>query len=81
MQYLTYKNKLETSTKNLSADDLKSSLPMCMVKEILYYSNMSILQALFIKVDSGNFMRDLAFTLRLEVFMPEENIIERGTKI
>jgi hypothetical protein len=54
---------------------------MCMVKEILYYSNMSILQALFIKVDSGNFMRDLAFTLRLEVFMPEENIIERGIKI
>ena len=42
-QYLTYKNQLQTSTKNINPDDLKSSLPNCLVKEILYYSNKSIL--------------------------------------
>lgn len=63
-QYMTYKHQLKTSSKNLNADDLRESLPDCLIKEILYHSNRQFLIELFKGIESENLMRDLAFATK-----------------
>jgi signal-transduction protein with cAMP-binding, CBS, and nucleotidyltransferase domain len=78
---MTYKHQLKTSSKNLNADDLKDSLPDCLIKEILYHSNRSILTQLFKGIISENLMRDLAFATTTRIFMPEDVILTRNQQV
>jgi signal-transduction protein with cAMP-binding, CBS, and nucleotidyltransferase domain len=78
---MTYKHQLKTSSKNLNADDLKDSLPDCLIKEILYHSNRPILTQLFKGITSENLMRDLAFATKTKIFMPDDVILTRKQKV
>lgn len=75
---MTYKHQLKTSSKNLNADDLRESLPDCLIKEILYHSNRTFLLELFKGIESENLMRDLAFATNTQIYMPDDIIVKRG---
>ena len=76
-QYRTYKHELQTSHKNLNAEDMRKELPECLIKEILYHSNRTFLIELFKGIESENLMRDLAFATSTQIFMPDDVVIRR----
>jgi len=74
-QYMTYEYQLRTSSNNLNAKDLKKTLPDCLIKEILYYSNRPFLTKLLNNTCSENIMRDLAFAIIPIIHIPDDIIL------
>jgi hypothetical protein len=75
---MTYEYQLRTSSNNLNAEDLKKTLPECLIKEILYYSNRSFLTKLLNNICSENIMRDLAYAIVPIIHIPDDVILQKN---
>jgi hypothetical protein len=77
-QYMTYEYQLKSSSKNINAEDLKETLPDCLIKEILYHSNRPFLTKLLNNICSENIMRDLAFAIIPIIHIPDDVILRKN---